>query len=151
MRLLRSKAATVLAPLALTLLLGGSAYAFMASNAVNQSSAGAGIGQITGYSVSNIHYTLSGQAGDPDNLTSVTFTLTPAPGGQPADAVAVWFDHNRTNVASSALGSCSDPGGPPGGGGPGGPGATTWQCNIGWSQQAGPAPVSTALSIAASH
>lgn len=161
MRLMRSKVAAIVAPVALTVLLGGSAYAFMASNNVVQSSAGAGSGTISGYTVSHIHYGLSGQMGDPSNVTSVTFTLTPAPGGQSADKVAVWFDNNKNNVASTALGSCAmvpppGPGGPPPNGGmggapPPGPGATTWKCIISWDQQAGPAPTSTVLGVAAAH
>ncbi len=155
MRFLRSKVTAILAPVGLTLLLGGSAYAFMASNVVHQSSAGAGVGMISGYTVSHVRYTMTGQSGNPESLTSVSFTLTPAPGGKAADSVAVWFDNNQANVASTALRTCSmtpGPGPGPGGvGGPAGAGATTWTCTIGWNQPAGPAPTSTVLDVAAAH
>jgi hypothetical protein len=148
MRLFSSKAARLAAPIALTLLLGGSAYAFMASNAVSNSDAGVGTGTISGYTVGNIQYGLTGMNGDPDNLTTVTFTLTPATGNASdyATAVAVWFDNNQANVASSGNGDCSQQGGVAS------DGTTTWTCTLqGWSQDAGPAPSSTSLSVAAVH
>lgn len=108
MRLMHSKIGRVIAPVALTLALGGSAYAFMASNTVSESSAGVGSGTITGYTVSNIQYTLSGTANNPSLITNVSFTLSPADaGGLPADSVAVWFDGNTGNVASTANQACS--------------------------------------------
>lgn len=145
MRLFSSKAGRLVAPVALTLLLGGSAYAFMASNTVNGSSAGVGSGTITGYTVSNIQYTLSGQNGDPDNITSVSFSLTPNSGSLPADQVAVWFDNNPGNVASNALSTCSPQGSAAS------DGTTQWTCTINWSQEAGPDPTSDTLNVAAAH
>jgi hypothetical protein len=53
------------------------AYAFTASNTVPGSSAGAGSGAITGYTVSNVAYTLGAV---PTNLDAVTFTLDKAAG-----------------------------------------------------------------------
>lgn len=53
-------------------------YAFTASNTVPGSSAGSGSGAITGYTVSNIAYTLNST--NPDNLDAVTFTLNKAAG-----------------------------------------------------------------------
>jgi len=144
MRLFSSKAGRIVAPIALTLLLGGSAYAFMATNNVDQSSAGTGAGAITGYTVGDVSYTLSGKAGDPDNITAVSFSLTPDPGGQAATSVAVWFDNNKNNVASTALGTCSMTGSSNNN-------VTTWKCTIGWDQEAGPNPTSTVLDVAAAH
>jgi hypothetical protein len=151
MRLFSSKAGRLVAPLALTLLLGGSAYAFMASNTVNASSAGVGSGTITGYTVSNIQYTLSGQNGDPDNITQVQFSLTPNTTGQDqaADQVAVWFDNNPGNVASSTAPSGQTPACVPNGSAAS-DGTTQWTCTINWSQEAGPNQSDT-LNVAAAH
>jgi hypothetical protein len=55
----------------------GGAYALTASNTVPTSSAGAGSGTISGYTVSNVHYNLN--ASNPQNIDSVTFTLDTAP------------------------------------------------------------------------
>ncbi|CAB1129831.1 conserved exported protein of unknown function [Candidatus Hydrogenisulfobacillus filiaventi] len=142
MRRLPRKTLKVLGPLALTVLLGGSAYAFMANNNVHQSSAGSGQGTITGYTVSGVTYNLSQYAPDPDHLTSVSFVLTPAPGGKPADQVAVWFNGNKSNVANSAGGECRMIGRPAPNG------AENWTCSIGWDQQAQP---SLQLDVAAAH
>lgn len=65
---------------ALAALLGGivasSAYAFTASNTVPGSNAGFGQQGISGYSASNISYALD--ASNPQNIDSVTFTITPS-------------------------------------------------------------------------
>jgi len=62
MRLLASKAGRVVAPIVLTLLLGGSAYAFMATNNVDQSSAGTGNG-VTGATVAQVFARIRDEAG----------------------------------------------------------------------------------------
>ena len=51
------------------------AYAFTASNTVPGTSAGAGSGAISGYTVSNVAYTLDAT---PTDLAAVTFTLDKA-------------------------------------------------------------------------
>ncbi|MCL8207040.1 MAG: hypothetical protein K6V97_03060 [Actinomycetia bacterium] len=145
MRLFSSKAGKILAPVAMTVLLGGSAYAFMASNTVNNSSAGTGSGTISGYTVSNISYKLDGSNNNPDGIDSVTFTLTPADGTDPATSVAVWFNGNTAAVASTANKDCSlaanenQPASP----------ATTWTCNV--SSLGATAGNGTTLDVAAAH
>ena len=57
------------------LVIGGGAYAFTASNTVPNTTAGAGAGTVTGYSVSNLHYVLS--TATPGNIDSLTFTINP--------------------------------------------------------------------------
>ena len=52
------------------------AYAFTAANVVPGSSAGDGSGAISGYTVSNVAYTLNGT--NPQNLDQVAFTIAPA-------------------------------------------------------------------------
>jgi hypothetical protein len=138
------KGTRILAPVALSLLLGGSAYAFMATNNVNNSSAGVGTGAISGYYVTNIQYGLSGQDGNPASITSVSFELSPQDSTDPATQVAVWFDNNPSNVASTALQTCMPntavtvqaP-------------TTAWTCTINWTQPAGQSPNSTVLDVAA--
>jgi archaellin len=54
------------------------AYAFTASNTVPGTNAGSGAGTISGYTVSNVAYTLNGT--DPTKMDTVTFTLDKAAG-----------------------------------------------------------------------
>jgi len=56
-------------------ILAGS-YAFTAANTVPASKAGDGNGAVSGYTVSNIHYTLNGT--DPSKIDAVSFTLNAA-------------------------------------------------------------------------
>lgn len=56
--------------------LGAGVFAYAASNTVPNTSAGAGSGTISGYTVSNVAYTLN--ATTPTNLDAVTFTVSPA-------------------------------------------------------------------------
>lgn len=145
MRLMHSRIGCIVAPIALTLALGGSAYAFMASNTVSESSAGVGSGTISGYTVSNIQYTLSGTNNNPDQITNVIFTLTPADAnGAPADTVAVWFDGNTSAVASTANSDCTITS-------ISNSSAVNVSCNVtSLNQQAGPNS-STQLDVAAAH
>ena len=53
----------------------GGAYAFTASNTVPASSAGAGSGTVSGFTVTNLHYSLN--ATTPINIDSLTFTVSP--------------------------------------------------------------------------
>jgi hypothetical protein len=140
------KAIRVLAPLALTVALGGSAYAYMASNVEPTTSAGSGSGVVSGYIVQGITYALTMAPGDPGDLLNVAFSLTPASGDLPAQAVAVWFDSDTSHVASKQLTTCEEIGGPTSAG------VTYWTCSLDmWDQQAGPAPTATALHVAAVH
>jgi hypothetical protein len=52
-----------------------SAYAFTASNTVPASNAGSGSGAISGYTATNVSYTLN--ASNPQNIDAVTFTISP--------------------------------------------------------------------------
>jgi hypothetical protein len=54
----------------------GGAYAFTASNTVPSTVAGAGAGAVSGFTVTNLHYTLSPTA--PQDIVSLTFTISPA-------------------------------------------------------------------------
>jgi hypothetical protein len=54
----------------------GGAYAFTAANTVPASTAGAGSGTVSGYTVSALHYSLN--ATTPSNIDSLTFTISPS-------------------------------------------------------------------------
>jgi hypothetical protein len=56
--------------------IAGGAYAFTASNTVPASTAGAGAGAVSGYTVSALHYGLN--ATTPANIDSLTFTISPS-------------------------------------------------------------------------
>jgi hypothetical protein len=53
-------------------------YAFTASNTVPATQAGSGSGAISGYTISNVAYTLNA---NPNNIDAVTFTISPAAAG----------------------------------------------------------------------
>ncbi len=59
----------------LALGIAGGVYAYAATNTVPNSSAGSGSGTISGYTVSNVAYTLNSTT--PTNLDQVTFSITP--------------------------------------------------------------------------
>jgi hypothetical protein len=68
------------------------AYAFTASNTVPNTNAGSGAGTISGYTVSNVAYTLNGT--DPTKMDAVTFTLDKAAGTVKAQVQSTgsWYD-----------------------------------------------------------
>lgn len=99
--------------LLIALILSAIAYGFAAANTVPTSKAGDGTGLVSGYTISNIHYTLN--ASDPTKIASVTFdTDVAVPAG---GTVYVMAEDNpvTTSVASDA---CS------------GLGTTTLSCNF---------------------
>jgi hypothetical protein len=56
--------------------IGGGVYAFTASNTVPTTTVGTGAGTVSGYTVTNLHYTLN--ATTPTNIDSLTFTISPS-------------------------------------------------------------------------
>jgi hypothetical protein len=79
-------------------------YGYAASNAVPTSLAGDGAGTVSGFAVTDIHYNLD--TSNPQNLTSLTFTVAPAvPAG---GAVRASLDNG---VSWLAAGACSITGG----------------------------------------
>jgi len=54
----------------------GGAYAFTAANTVPTGTAGAGVGTVSGFTVTNVHYGLN--ATTPTNIDLLTFTISPA-------------------------------------------------------------------------
>ena len=55
--------------------IAGGAYAFTASNTVPTSNVGAGSGTVSGYTVTNVHYTLNTTT--PVNIDTMTFNVSP--------------------------------------------------------------------------
>ena len=66
----------LVAMFAMALILATAAYGFAASNTVPTTNAGDGSAAISGYTVSNVHYTLN--ATNPANIDSLAFTIAPA-------------------------------------------------------------------------
>ena len=66
---------SIILGVAVALAIGGGAYAFTASNTVPSTTAGAGSGAVSGYTVTNLHYVLNTTT--PANIDSLTFTITP--------------------------------------------------------------------------
>ena len=92
------------AVLVLVLILAAAVYAFAAANTVPDTYAGDGQGTISGYTISNVHYTLN--PASPANISAVAFTISPTSATQ----VYVSFDAGTswdscTNTAGSV--SCS--------------------------------------------
>lgn len=95
-RLLRPR---VLVVFALALLLAAVVYGFAAANTVPGSNAGDGSAVISGYTITNVHYTLN--AINPANLDSVSFTIAPAiPAG---GAVAVKLVSTDTTYSTCTV------------------------------------------------
>ena len=73
---LKTRNSKIALAVVVALAIGGGAYAFTASNTVPASTAGAGSGAVSGYTVTNLHYTLNATA--PSNIDSLTFTISPS-------------------------------------------------------------------------
>ena len=72
---------------------------FAASNTVDPSNAGDGSGAVSGYTVTNIHYTLGA---NPATTSQVSFTVTPA---LPAGGTAAISADNGTTWATGCTGT----------------------------------------------
>jgi hypothetical protein len=86
-----------LAALIAALCIAVAVYAFTASNTVPGTNAGAGSGAISGYTVSNVAYTLGAT---PTNLASVAFTLDKAAGTVKAQVQTGGSWYSCTNTAN---------------------------------------------------
>ncbi len=67
--------AKVLVAAAAAIVIGGGAHAFTASNPVPSTTAGAGSGAVSGYTVTALHYSLD--VTTPPDIDSLTFTISP--------------------------------------------------------------------------
>ncbi len=88
-----SKSFRSIAVILIALVIAASTYAFAAANTVDPSSAGDGYAAISGYTITNIHYTL---ATNPQNLASVSFTATPGAGAAAPASVQVQVVNSGT-------------------------------------------------------
>ena len=88
---------------ALAAIVAPAAYAFTASNTVPTTNAGSGSGSISGYTVSNVSYTLN--AANPQNVDAVSFTISPTSGTVKAQLVSGGSWYSCTNSAGSV--SCA--------------------------------------------
>jgi hypothetical protein len=94
----RTRKLTAIIAIAVILLVACSAYAFTASNTVPDSSAGDGTSVVSGYTISNIAYTLNGTT--PTNIDALTFDIDPVTAGTTkAKLDGNWYD--CTNTAGS--------------------------------------------------
>ncbi len=84
---INKKSARLLLVTMLIALVGAATYAFTASNTVGDSSAGSGTGDVSGYAVSNLSYTINPL--DATTLSSVAFDLAPLSGSSSANAAKV--------------------------------------------------------------
>jgi hypothetical protein len=80
--------------LVLILILMAVVYAFAAANIVPESGAGDGSNTVSGYTVSNVHYTF--QAADPSLIDFVYFDLAPTAGAAPATTVWAQLEDSVT-------------------------------------------------------
>ena len=87
--------------LGVVVIVGAGTYAFTASNSVTAKAAGAGSASISGYTVSGVSYSLN--ASDPQNIDSVSFTISPAT----ASTVKASLDGTNWNSCTNSSGSVS--------------------------------------------
>ncbi|MEJ7655348.1 MAG: hypothetical protein WKH64_19455 [Chloroflexia bacterium] len=88
--------------LTLALLMGSAAYGFAASNVVPGAGVGDGANTLSGYTVSSTAYNLN--ATNPQNIDSVTFSLTPSAGAGKPTTVKI-----KLVAAGSSYYSCTTP------------------------------------------
>jgi hypothetical protein len=80
-----------------------STYAFTAANVVPGTKAGQGAGTVTGYTVTNVAYTL---ASNPANIDSVAFTLDSAAGNVSAKLVSSSGTYTACTVSGGTNVTC---------------------------------------------
>ena len=96
-----------LAAAAIAAIVAPAAYAFTAANTVPASSAGSGSGAISGYTVSNVAYTLN--ASNPQNVDQVAFTISPTTGTVKVQVVSGGSWYACTNTAGSVTCATTSP------------------------------------------
>jgi hypothetical protein len=100
----------VLAISIIVLILAVAAFGYAAANIVPESGAGDGTGTVSGYTITNINYTLL--ASDPSSVESLTLDVAPTAGAGPATDVRITVDGGTTWV------TCT------------GPVGSTWTCTF---------------------
>jgi len=97
--------------LLILVILGSAAYGLAAANVVPETGAGEGSGTVSGYTISNVAYTLL--VADPTKVASVSIDVAPKSTAGPAAVVRISVDAGVTWV------SCT------------GPTVNTWLCTFG--------------------
>ena len=103
----RRKRTRYLAAATIAAIVAPAAYAFTAANTVPASSAGSGSGAISGYTVSNVAYTLN--ASNPQNVDQVAFTISPTTGTVKVQVVSGGSWYACTNTAGSVTCATTSP------------------------------------------
>jgi hypothetical protein len=103
----RRKRNRYLAAAAIAAIVAPAAYAFTAANTVPASSAGSGSGAISGYTVSNVAYTLN--SSNPQNVDQVAFTISPTTGTVKVQVVSGGSWYACTNTAGSVTCATTSP------------------------------------------
>jgi hypothetical protein len=83
------------------------AYAFTAANTVPATNAGSGSGAISGYTASNVTYTLNST--NPQNLDQVAFTISPTTGTVKVQLVSGGSWYSCTNSGGSVTCATTSP------------------------------------------
>ncbi len=83
------------------------AYAFTAANTVPTSNAGSGSGTISGYTVSNVSYTLN--TTNPQNVDQVAFTISPTTGTVKVQLVSGGSWYSCSNSSGSVTCATTSP------------------------------------------
>ncbi|MFL7868507.1 MAG: hypothetical protein AB8I58_06735 [Anaerolineales bacterium] len=96
--------ARYLPALMLILILVASAFAFAASNTVDESGLGEGTGDISGYNITGIRYTLD-TTGNPSTITAVTFNAVPLAGAPDPNTVQIQIDGGSWIACSAGVGN----------------------------------------------
>lgn len=100
-----------LTAIALILLIAVVAFAYAAANVVPESGAGDGTGTVSGYTITNITYSLL--ASDPSKISSLTLDVAPTATAGAASDVRITVDSGTTWI------TCT------------GPSTNTWTCTFG--------------------
>jgi hypothetical protein len=98
----RSSVGRILPSVLFVAMLVTGSYAFTATNTVGPSTAGSGVGGISGYSATEIHYNLN--ATTPTNIDSYSFTIDPTP---PAGATLKSQLQNTAGTVATPWLTCS--------------------------------------------
>ena len=89
----------------LALILSAVAFGFAAANSVPETGAGDGAGDISGYDITAIQYTLLGS--DPSKVSSVSFTVSPTAGAAAAGTVEITIDGGTNWVSCAPSWTCT--------------------------------------------
>jgi len=100
----RKRGRRLVGTMLLTVLFAVAAYAFTATNTVPASKAGDGSGNITGYTVSGVAYTL--RASDPSYIDKWAFTLDSAAGTVQSKLVAASASFTTCTIAGGTSVTC---------------------------------------------